>query len=472
MKRLRTNRFCVNKILIGSLTVCMLLGAFSGCGGTGTSDSSSASGPLKELSEVPEYTEEKKMWIGGWNSPPATEAAYTYAEDGGVNMLWNIGSAQHMELAEKHGVELYPLMSSNKVLKSVEEIDAAYKSFENYSSFGGFNYVDEPGRTLFEPLGELAKNHNEKYPEIDFLVNLYPSSFYYQNSDNAAISYEEYVEEFCEEVLTELTDSRRILSFDHYNMQLGSTGGYLMDNWLYTVEVIADYAKKYDADTHAFFLTTQHYNYLAQTYESLKFQANAYMAYGIEGFSHFTYAGGWDNHPVDPGTGAPAGNGALYRAMSELDNELLAWDDIYLAFEWQEVMQITGSDNLEEDSFYVNNCFGNTSLSVESSDLLTNVSATKDTLIGFFEDKAGNPAMMVTNFDFPSAVTGTDTEVPGAPDFNTLGTNYVKIKIEGANKVLIVRDGSLVEEEITDGTINLSLEGAGAAFVIPLRIVG
>jgi len=42
----------------------MLLGAFSGCGGTGTSDSSSASGPLKELSEVPEYTEEKKMWIG------------------------------------------------------------------------------------------------------------------------------------------------------------------------------------------------------------------------------------------------------------------------------------------------------------------------------------------------------------------------------------------------------------------------
>ena len=145
MKRLRTNRFCVNKILIGSLTVCMLLGAFSGCGGTGTSDSSSASGPLKELSEVPEYTEEKKMWIGGWNSPPATEAAYTYAEDGGVNMLWNIGSAQHMELAEKHGVELYPLMSSNKVLKSMEEIDAAYKSFENYSSFGGFNYVDEPG---------------------------------------------------------------------------------------------------------------------------------------------------------------------------------------------------------------------------------------------------------------------------------------------------------------------------------------
>ena len=108
MKRLRTNRFCVNKILIGSLTVCMLLGAFSGCGGTGTSDSSSASGPLKELSEVPEYTEEKKMWIGGWNSPPATEAAYTYAEDGGVNMLWNIGSAQHMELADTTPPHAFP----------------------------------------------------------------------------------------------------------------------------------------------------------------------------------------------------------------------------------------------------------------------------------------------------------------------------------------------------------------------------
>ena len=80
------------------------------------------------------------MWIGGWNSPPATEAAYTYAEDGGVNMLWNIGSAQHMELAEKHGVELYPLMSSNKVLKSVEEIDAAYKSFENYSSLVKYSW--------------------------------------------------------------------------------------------------------------------------------------------------------------------------------------------------------------------------------------------------------------------------------------------------------------------------------------------
>ena len=79
---------------------------------------------------------------------------------------------------------------------------------------------------------------------------------------------------------------------------------------------------------------------------------------------------------------------------------------------------------------------------------------------------------MVTNFDFPSAVTGTETEVSGAPDFDTLGTDYVKIKIEGANKALIVRDGSVLEEDVTDGTINLSLKGADAAFVIPLKIIG
>ena len=254
-------------------------------------------------------------------------------------------------------------------------------------------------------------------------------------------------------------------------MSLGTNGGYLSETWLETVETIARYGKEYDAMTHAFLLTTKHYSYLAQTYESLRFQANVYMAYGVQGLSHFTYSGGFNDYPVDPGTGLPVGDGRLYYDMAQLNSELLAWDDIFLAFDWKEVMHVTGSDNLAESAAYTNPVLSFALDPVDKIDYVEEVTATKDTIVGSFTDENGNIGLMVTNFDFPTAVTGLDDEVADAPDFSTLGTNVVTLTVPGANTAMIVENGELSVVEVTDGKIELALEPAGAAFVIPLNLV-
>ena len=432
-------------------------------------------GGLPETSDYPVF-DEHTMWIGAWNNPPANEQAYTYLEDGGFNMVftWNNNPqalSEHLRLGGEHGVKIYAMLNSTKVAGSAEEVNENWlDSYADYEGLGGFCYMDEPGQGAYEGLGLLAENHEENYSDIDYYVNLYPTTFFGANAENTGLSYAEYVEKFCDTCLTKLDKTRRILSFDHYCMSLGANGGYLSEMWLETVETIARYGKQYDAMTHAFFLTTKHYAYLAQTYESLRYQANVYMAYGIQGFSHFTYAGGFNDYPVDPGTGLPVGDGRLYYDMAQLNGELLAWDDIFLSFDWKEVMHVTGSDNLAQSASYANPVLSFARDAVDELEYVTEVTATKDTIIGSFEDADGNIGLMVTNFDFPSEVTGLDDEVADAPDFSTLGTDVVTLTIPGANTALIVRNGELTEEPVTDGKIELAIEPSGAAFVIPLNI--
>ena len=463
---------CALALSIG-LALCI-----SACGGGegGKGGGGGNSGGLKQVDALPSY-EEQTMWIGAWNNPPATEQAYRYLEDGGFNMVftWNnnpTALSEHLRLGAEHNVKIYAMLGTSKVATPVEEVNENWlDTYSDYEGLGGFSYMDEPGQNAYEGLGLLAENHDKNYSDIDYYVNLYPTSFFAQNSENVGLTYAEYVEKFCESCLSKLYNTRRILSFDHYCMSLGTNGGYLSETWLETVETIARYGKEYDAMTHAFLLTTKHYSYLAQIYESLRFQANVYMAYGVQGLSHFTYSGGFNDYPVDPGTGLPVGDGRLYYDMAQLNSELLAWDDIFLAFDWKEVMHVTGSDNLAESAAYTNPVLSFALDPVDEIDYVEEVTATKDTIVGSFTDENGNIGLMVTNFDFPTAVTGLDDEVADAPDFSTLGTNVVTLTVPGANTAMLVENGELSVVEVTDGKIELALEPAGAAFVIPLNLV-
>lgn len=466
----RTMRF-------GCGAMALVFVALLGACGDGETPSSS---PLKELSAAPSYTQEHTMRIGIWEAPAASETSFRYMLDAGVNMVWNVDSADYFRLADLNGIKVYPNLARNfgnslKQLSTLEQTNQKWELYKDHPSFGGFNYVDEPGCDNIADLPPLAENHNQNFKDREFVVNLYPSSFYYQHAKNIYNSYEEYVEDFCENALVNLPDTTRLLSFDHYNIKRatknGETVAALSDNWLYTAEVIAHYAKEYDADTHAFLLTCEHYDYLPQTYESLRWQAYTYMAYGIRGFSHFTYSGGGFliDPPVDVGTGVPK-NVPLYEAVKRLDNELLAWDDIYLSFNWDNVLQVLGSDNLAEDDDYSNLLFDYTSMAAESSPYISSVTATKDTLVGLFRDGDGNPGFMVTNMDFPTAVMPEGSEVPGAPDFETLGVDEVRIKVDGANRAIVIREGSVSEMNVQEGTIRLSLAPSEGVFVIPYRV--
>lgn len=455
---------------IGSLILaCGITLAAGACGGNENAEGGNEG--LPSVNDYPSYGEQT-MWIGAWNNPPATEQAFQYLEDGGFNMVftWNgtpSGLSKYMHLGAEHGVKIYAMLNSGKTAGQADAVNQTWLESYKNPGLGGFCYMDEPGQKAYEGLGLLAENHERNFSDIDYYVNLYPTSFFGLNSENKGLSYDEYVKKYCENVLSKLDKTRRILSFDHYCMSLGTKGGYLNESWLQTVETIARYGKEYNAMTHAFFLTTKHYAYLAQTYESMRYQANVYMAYGIRGFSHFTYAGGFNDYPVSPSTGIPVGDGRLYYDMAQVNGELLSWDDIFLSFEWKETMHVTGSDN---PASYVNPVMSFAQDAVRKIDKVESVTATKDTIVGSFEDANGNIGLMVTNFDFPSSVTSTGDEVADAPDFSTLETDVVSISVPGANTVMLVKNGAVSTENVTDGKIELAIEPSGAVFVIPLNL--
>ena len=152
--------------------------------------------------------------------------------------------------------------------------------------------------------------------------------------------------------------------------------------------------------------------------------------------------------------------------MAQLNGELLSWDDVYLDFTWQEVMQVYGS---EEE--YENELFSWSEHSAESISFVEEVTATKDALIGHFEDSNGNKGLMVTNFEFPEALTTEANDgVADAPDFSSLGNNIVTLKIPSANAAYVIVNGEMQLIEVENETIELSLEPAGAAFVIPMNL--
>lgn len=75
---------------------------------------------------------------------------------------------------------------------------------------------------------------------------------------------------------------------------------------------------------------------------------------------------------------------------------------MFLRYDWQGVMNVLGEGN---DS---NKLFDNTSLSLNSLPNLEYISASGDTLVGYFEDEEGQPAYMITNIGDPDVVNEPD----------------------------------------------------------------
>ena len=75
------------KICALSLSALLFPLGLSACGGSGSSDSGTPSAGLPPLQDIPSYSEEKTMWIGAWDNPPATEEAYKAMQDCGITMV-------------------------------------------------------------------------------------------------------------------------------------------------------------------------------------------------------------------------------------------------------------------------------------------------------------------------------------------------------------------------------------------------
>ena len=434
--------------------ICMLLTgtiAFSALGAAGCGDSGSKPFPV--------YTDDKEMLIGGWDAPLPTLEDYQLAKDMGLTFMFlddlfvkrgTQGYADVLGYCEQVGLKTILTLGNAATMEYAAESWAADKTdYSKFPAVTAINYWDEPYFSNIERIAELAEEHVEKYgSKIDVFANLYPNS---ATSTFEGHTYNEYVAEYVDKVLTKVEDGHRYLSADIYPLDKGKDGGSaLRSNWLNCIETVATQAKRVNAIPHFFLQATEHYTYRAVNEEDLRWQFYVYMAFGVKAFTYFTYRTSiledFSNSCVDAeesGKTYP-----VYDYAKTVNREMLNFDHVYLNFDWNGTMPILGTQS--EQDYNMN--FDGLNNPLSSIDALKGAQATQDALIGQFKDKAGYDGLVVVNFTDPAYGL----------------KNTVSLEFKDASKVSVYKKGIAYDYQVLDNRFELELGVGEGVFMIPV----
>lgn len=430
----------------------------------------------ESVSEVyPEYTDDKAMWIGGWDVPINTLEDYQMAKDMGLTHMFidNFMAAKgtpdyYKQLEYCEQVGLKAILGSDTSLSgaglgSEENVAIDETDYTLYPAVDMINIWDEPGSAHF---GEVATRIEKYYALYENLgktaptmyVNLDPAFHTSHQSLGVEDNIRVYAQKFADEVLTKV-QGRKIISTDIYPLMSSSDGSHfsILSTWLANMESLKEVAVASGAE---FMMFVQNYSETNRrdimSKADLSFQIYTDMAFGINGFSYFTYR----QSALNFGGGCVSKDESCtpfdnYYWAQEINSEISSFDHVFLAFdEWKGVMTLNGTNNLEsEGEEYNNDCFV-LEHPVTKLDCAKSVSATEDTIIGQFGDREGRAGLMVVNFNDPLE--------------NLEDT--VSFEFESANRALVYRNGVRKVYEVKDNKLSLNLGVGEGVFVIPLSI--
>ncbi|MCI9504196.1 MAG: hypothetical protein HFE26_02235 [Clostridia bacterium] len=454
-------KFGKKSVVALALTACTVF-SLAGCGGG-------------DISEVyPEYADDKAIWIGGWDVPINTLEDYQMAKDMGLthmfidNAMAKKGTAEYykqLEYCEQVGLKA--ILGSDTALSgagigSPENVAIDETDYTVYPAVEMINVWDEPGSDHFGEVATRIEKYYKLYGDLGktaptMYVNLDPAYHTSHQSFGQEENIRVYAEKFAEEVLTKV-QGRKIISTDIYPLMASPDGSHfsVLSTWLANMETLKEVAVASDAE---FMMFIQNYSESnrreVMSKEDLSFQIYTDMAFGINGFSYFTYRQSFLNF----GGGCVSKDDSCtpfenYYWAKEINAEIAAFDHVFLAFdEWKGVMTVNGTNNLENDEEY-NNASFILAHPVEMLDCATKVSATEDTIIGQFEDKDGRAGLMVVNFNDPLEHL-EDT---------------VSFEFKNANRALVYRNGVRKVYEVKDNKLSLTIDEGEGVFVIPLSL--
>ena len=441
---------------------------------------------------LPDYDAKKNEYgidISGWLIPKNISTAdVDWITDAGINVMhavaagdsetlffpeYNAEAEAKLNFFRDKGIQIY-----------VNTCSRDADSFRKISSFGrhdgviGMSY-DEPTKAEIDEIAKYVDYFNQNGNGKNMLVNLFPSFTSSVKSDfgkwynTTQQKYELYLQYYCDNVLSKLTSGEKWLSADRYLLTYDKNGKKCLDNgWLADVQSVAKVAKNYGAKTN-FFVQTMAYgatNGVASgaqegsrdrvpTYNDIRLQQYALMAFGYDGISLFCYgspAAGGEFSLSQTGIIDRNGNKTeTYEAVKKANGEILAFDHVLKQFAWQGVFTcdagktITGTSTTSNASFKT---LDRISLANVSS--LSKFSASADTLCGYFKDAAGNDGIMVVNYNETTENLTDTVELT----FDSSKYNAAVCHVGGVKKVFT---------GLTNGKLSLSLGAGEGIFVIP-----
>lgn len=406
-----------------------------------------------EKKSFPEYEDDREMMIGAWDAPMNTLEDIQIAKDMGLtHMFLDQYHAKRGTQAYEDALKLYEQVGLNVIIQTSNafKTEATLNDNTDYSQFPAvdfINYWDEPYWSSMERVAELYAEHIAKYGAdgIAPFGNLFPNS---ATSTFEGHSYKEYVERWAELVLSQVPEENRWLSIDLYPLEERNGMPVMRSNWLGCIETAALQAKKSNAKVHFFLQATEHYNYRAVEEEDIRFQFYVNMAFGVQGFSYFTYADSvLDDFEHSCVSRLEIGKiHDTYYMAQQVNSEIKNFDHVYLNYEWQGTLPILGKNN--EDGYNLN--FDGLTSSLETLDLCNRWDATEDALIGVFKDENGNDALIVTNFTDPALLID----------------NLVRFDFKDVSKVRIYRNGVAADYEVKNNRLDVELAPGEGVFII------
>lgn len=468
-----------------SMFMAMLMAvSFASCGLLTPNGSSSSE--TTEAQGLPDYdaVQAEEMIFNGWFAPEVTREGFREYKECGFNYIFLIGQnigtlggstmMQAMDYCEEFDIKVFV-----DVTRAEDAILSLADRLVEYDCFVGFNY-DEPvihssslnGTTGLVELAPYIEVLHEQYPEVEFLINLNPCSNVGLAWGTAPFTYDEYLDAQQEYINSIFADTSCInwLSCDDYPLYRDTSAKqeyYLKTTWLQNLEYLA--TEKRDSEielTNNFFIQSMPFGVGAKsrdrvpTYNDLRLQLYALMAYGYDSVSFFCYA-------TPPGTGEfteaqyalidrDGNKTQIYHDSQKLISEIKQFSNTYMQFNdnWLGTYPILGSNNLAKDDMYYNNSFDCLMQPITSAKRLKGVervTATEDTIVGYMQDSEGNPGYMVVNYN--------DTTEEKTSDVTFTFANY--------NKAYVYIDGVKQDVSLENNRLTLNLDIGEGVFVIP-----
>lgn len=416
---------------------------------TGCDNNKPTKARLKKIIEVPHYEQEgDKFWIGAWNDPYPTLENYQALKEAHINYLfaWDNKTpndfSNMISYAEANDVNVIYYTRGQTFDENIEKDMIMSKI--NSPNLAGFLYWDEPSEEKMIEFIPHSIDHNNKVQDKIFFINLLPGTYYVGNA-----SYKDYLKNYINKILVNI-EGRKILSVDLYPLGgLPDFKPYVQSNWLANLELTRELSEDFGLEVHYFINATKHHNYRRITEQTLRYEANVLMSYGVQGFTYFTYS---NDKTVDFEVGIVSNDGTKsekFDLVKKINSEIRKFERVYNAFDYQETMFVLGEGNNSNLNFKttVNN--------VEEISYIKSVSATADTIVSSFKDGDDNYGVMFVNFS--------------DPDLNI--TNYLDVYFHDATKALVYYRGEEMLIDLVDGKFSYDLTPGESVFVIPLNLV-
>ena len=319
----------------------------------------------------------------------------------------------------------------------------------------GFLMYDEPCATDFDTLADLKAKFDAVMPEGTlFYVNLFPEcagDASLVGVDNTLIGNTDYDQYYVSQFLAKL--DIEVLSWDNYSLLEGSG---IRTDYFHNFEVMAskNVPLWYTMLSAGHSTTTT--SYATPTAEELRWQMAVAMTYGVQNIDHYVYVSHESDYScmVEYDTWEPTD---LYYDILTVDNEYLAWDNIFMAYSWQGVSGVkAGSSSTMLDMLE-----NNIDLTANG---LASVSTSQDLLVGVF-DYNGDKAYMVTN----AGSAGSST-VGDGKDLTMTDATVTLTLADGDYKCVAVIDQGVITYVAVnaDNTVSIPVSAYEGVFVIPV----